>query len=155
MCIRDRFNSDTTKGLARQLAGNLGCLYTMVPIQEAVDFTVQQITQARLEHLGGGTAQQLQMAPLVLENIQARDRSARVLAGLAAAFGAVSYTHLDVNKRQVLQHMCRHYTTADFGHLVTDIRKRLPGVAITSEDVYKRQDDGLATIFVWFGGFKE
>lgn len=82
-----RFNSDTTKGLARQLAGNLGCLYTMVPIQEAVDFTVQQITQARLEHLGGGTAQQLQMAPLVLENIQARDRSARVLAGLAAAFG--------------------------------------------------------------------
>ncbi len=33
----------------------------------------------------------------------------------------------------VLQHMRRHYTTADFGHLVTDIRKRLPGVAITSD----------------------
>ena len=37
------YNSETTKGLARRLAENLGCRYTTVPIQPSVELTAQQI----------------------------------------------------------------------------------------------------------------
>lgn len=80
-------NSRTTKDLAAELAQNLGCLYTVIPIQEAVDHTIQQISQTPVTRLADGKQTQLTVSPFVTENIQARDRSARVLAGLAAAFG--------------------------------------------------------------------
>ena len=70
------FNSATTKGLSEQLAKNLGCKYCVVPIQESVDWTVKQ-----LEERGIG------VSSFVKENIQARDRSARILAAIAAAIG--------------------------------------------------------------------
>lgn len=82
-----RYNSATTKGLAEELARNLGCRYAVVPIQEAVDFTVDQLTRTPVTAMGGGTVSHLTVTPFMTENIQARDRSARVLAGLAAAFG--------------------------------------------------------------------
>lgn len=81
------YNSQTTKGLAARLARNLGCLYTIVPIQEAVDLTVKQIGQTPVVDLQSGRQFHLPVSSFVVENIQARDRSARVLAGLAAAFG--------------------------------------------------------------------
>ena len=81
-----RYNSDTTKNLAACLAQNLGCPYTVIPIQQSVDFTIDQISQAAIV-MPDGSSQQLQVTPFITENIQARDRSARVLAGLAAAFG--------------------------------------------------------------------
>jgi NAD+ synthase (glutamine-hydrolysing) len=81
------YNSQTTKGLAARLASNLGCLYTIVPIQEAVDLTVKQIGQTPVVDLQSGRQFYLPVSSFVVENIQARDRSARVLAGLAAAFG--------------------------------------------------------------------
>lgn len=37
------YNSDTTKGLAKNLAEELGIEYRIVPIQESVDFTRAQI----------------------------------------------------------------------------------------------------------------
>lgn len=80
------YNSETTKNLAAQLAENLGCLYTVIPIQEAVEFTVKQINETPIRSLTGQTTN-LTVSSLVKENIQARDRSARILAGLAAAFG--------------------------------------------------------------------
>ncbi len=83
-----RFNSATTRGLARELAHNLGCRYTVMPIQESVDFTVSQIEKAELE-LPNQPPEGLQVSSFVTENIQARDRSARVLAGVAASWGAV------------------------------------------------------------------
>ena len=39
-----RFNSTTTKGLAAQLADNLGCRHMIVPIEESVTHTVDQLT---------------------------------------------------------------------------------------------------------------
>lgn len=70
------FNSATTKGLSEQLAKNLGCRYCVVPIQESVDWTVKQ-----LEGVG------FEVSNFVRENIQARDRSSRILAAIAACVG--------------------------------------------------------------------
>lgn len=81
------YNSATTKGLAEDLAKRLGCLYTVVPIQESVDHTIRQLSGAPVMNLKTGSQSQLSITPFITENIQARDRSARVLAGLAAAFG--------------------------------------------------------------------
>ena len=81
------FNSATTKGLSAELAKNLGCNYMIVPIQEAVDLTKKQLETLPVTHLANGTESHLTVSSFVLENIQARDRSARVLAGAAAAFG--------------------------------------------------------------------
>ncbi|GBF35586.1 NAD synthetase [Desulfocucumis palustris] len=82
-----KFNSLTTRNLSMKLAGNLDCLYTVMPIQESVDYTVEQLSRTPVTDLRGGKEFNLTIAPLVMENIQARDRSARVLAGIAAAFG--------------------------------------------------------------------
>lgn len=81
------FNSTTTKGLSQKLAENLGCQYMIVPIQESVDHTVNQLESIPMTNLTTGTASHLTVSSFVTENIQARDRSARVLAGAAAAFG--------------------------------------------------------------------
>ncbi|MHB8986773.1 MAG: NAD(+) synthase, partial [Eubacteriales bacterium] len=81
------YNSQTTRGLAAGLARNLGCPYTVIPIQDSVDHTVKQIGQTPVINLADGSRSNLPVTPLTVENIQARDRSARILAGLAAAFG--------------------------------------------------------------------
>ena len=81
------FNSVTTRGLSEQLAHNLGCNYMVVPIQESVDHTINQIESTPMTFLTDGSTQQIKLSSFVRENIQARDRSARVLATLAAAFG--------------------------------------------------------------------
>lgn len=81
------FNSATTKGLAQQLAVNLGCNYAIMPIQESVDHTIDQLEHIPVTLLKDDTQFNLQVSSFVAENIQARDRSARVLAGAAAAFG--------------------------------------------------------------------
>ena len=81
------YNSETTKGLARRLAENLGCRYATIPIQPSVELTIRQLESATVENLFDGTTEQLSVSSFMAENIQARDRSARVLAGLAAAFG--------------------------------------------------------------------
>ena len=81
------FNSATTKGLSQQLANNLGCQYMIVPIQQSVDHTVDQLEHTPMTYLADGSISNLTVSSFVTENIQARDRSARVLAGAAAAFG--------------------------------------------------------------------
>jgi len=80
------FNSETTRNLASELANNLGCYYTVIPIQHSVEHTVGQLQQTALVQTDGKQAT-LQVSDFMSENIQARDRSARVLAGAAAAFG--------------------------------------------------------------------
>ncbi|HWR07715.1 NAD(+) synthase [Sporomusa sp.] len=82
-----KFNSKTTKDLAEQLSRNLGCLYTVMPIEQAVEHTAAQISDTPINHLGSGLQSNLSVSSFVLENIQARDRSARLLSGIAAAFG--------------------------------------------------------------------
>ncbi len=81
------YNSETTKGLARRLAENLGCRYVTIPIQSSVEHTIRQIEDAAIENLFDGAVDRLAVSSFAAENIQARDRSARVLAALAAAFG--------------------------------------------------------------------
>ncbi|VBB08668.1 nad(+) synthetase [Lucifera butyrica] len=82
-----RYNSQTTKDLAAKLAENLGTLYTVMPIQDVVDYTVDQIGRTPITDLAANTSRHLSVSSFVKENIQARDRSSRVLAGIAAAFG--------------------------------------------------------------------
>lgn len=72
-----KFNSNTTKDLSAQLAKNLGCRYVVIPIQESVDHTVNQIESLT----------QMKVSSFNRENIQARDRSSRILACLASVFG--------------------------------------------------------------------
>lgn len=82
-----RFNSNTTKNLAKTLAENLGCAYMVVPIQESVDFTIKQIETCKI--IKDGEESFLKVSSFMAENIQARDRSSRILSGLAASFGGV------------------------------------------------------------------
>ena len=86
-----RHNSQTTISLARQLATNLGCYYTEVSIEESVCLTKRQIHGLVCDRPGvvGGSARTLALSPLAIENVQARDRSGRVLSALCSAFGAV------------------------------------------------------------------
>lgn len=82
-----KYNSRTTKDLAESLAKNLGCLYAVMPIQESVDLTVRQLNQTPITNQRSGENFNLAVSPFMTENIQARDRSARILAGAAASFG--------------------------------------------------------------------
>ncbi len=81
------FTSPTTIALARQLAANLGCYYVELPIAEGCNLTKAQIDGLAISSPDGQLKKRLQLTDLMLENIQARDRSARLLAALAAAFG--------------------------------------------------------------------
>ena len=83
------FTSPTTRALAHGLAKGLGCLYAEVPIGDSVALTVRQLDRLRLRSLNGGLERDLGLSGFVRENIQARDRSARVLAAISAAFGGV------------------------------------------------------------------
>lgn len=82
------YNSKTTQNLSAKLAQNLGCLYTIIPIQESVNLTVGQLSSNPVTNLTNGEKQHLTVSSFVIENIQARDRSSRILAGIAAAFDA-------------------------------------------------------------------
>ena len=82
-----KFNSDTTKNLAKTLADNLGCAYMVVPIQESVDYTVKQLESSPI--IRDNKEDHLKVSSFVIENIQARDRSSRVLSAIAASFGGV------------------------------------------------------------------
>jgi NAD+ synthase (glutamine-hydrolysing) len=95
--LPSRHNSQTTITLARQLAERLGTYYTEVPIEESVRHTCEQInglvcergSAARLAPLSVAGTLALHLNPLAIENIQARDRSGRVLAALASAWRGV------------------------------------------------------------------
>ncbi|MDA1044030.1 MAG: NAD(+) synthase, partial [Verrucomicrobia bacterium] len=84
-----RFNSDTTRTAARDLAANLGCLYADVPIEGSVAETHRQIQGLRVASLDKRHSHELTLSPLAQENVQARDRSSRILAAVASARGGV------------------------------------------------------------------
>jgi NAD+ synthase (glutamine-hydrolysing) len=68
-----RYNSNTTQDLARVCAENFGVDYRVVPIQGLYESHLEMLKAAGYENLPS----------LVLENIQARIRSASVLAAIA------------------------------------------------------------------------
>ena len=82
-----KFNSNTTKDLAKTLADNLGCSYMVIPIQESVDYTVKQLESSPI--IKDGNENYLKLSSFVIENIQARDRSSRILSAIAASIEGV------------------------------------------------------------------
>lgn len=102
-----RFNSQTTISAAEELANNLGCHYCVLPIEQAVNLTIEQLTQTVLKQPGSDSQHYLTLSDLATENIQARDRSARLLAGAAAAFGG-AFT-CNANKSEMAVGYCTLY----------------------------------------------
>ncbi len=80
-------NSSRTRNLAKKLAGNIGCLYTEIPIDNSCKLTQKQMDGLVLKNTEGTFIHKISLSSRVMENVQARDRSARILAALAAAFG--------------------------------------------------------------------
>ena len=126
------FNSATTRGLSEQLAKNLGCNYMVVPIQESVDHTVKQLESIPMTFLADGSNKQLEVSSFVRENVQARDRSARILATLAAVFGG-GFT-CNANKAE---------TTVGYATMYGDSA----GVLSALADLWKHQVYALAHYF--------
>jgi NAD+ synthase (glutamine-hydrolysing) len=87
--LPSRFNSSTTVKLARALAANLGCYYAELPIEDSVRLTTAQVNGLAIASADGSLRTRLILSDFMVENVQARDRSARLLAALAAAFGGV------------------------------------------------------------------
>ncbi len=83
------FTSARTRRLAAELASRLGCAYGEIPIGDSVEATRGQLHGLMLRSADGAVEERLFLTEPVMENIQARDRGARVLAAVAAAAGAV------------------------------------------------------------------
>ncbi len=81
------YTSDTTRNLALHLANELGCCYAEIPIEDSMKLTINQIDNLKLITPAGTAEQTLRLSELNIENIQARDRSSRILAAAASAFG--------------------------------------------------------------------
>lgn len=79
------YNSDMTKSLAKELADNIGCLYTVIPVQDSLELTRKQFSETIL-HQGQADKGHLALTSFIEENIQARDRSSRILSAAAAAW---------------------------------------------------------------------
>lgn len=84
-----RFNSGTTKNLSKELAANLGCLYAEISIEDSVAVTRAQLDGLEIRSPDGEGFAAISLAGFVMENVQARDRSSRILAALAASFAGV------------------------------------------------------------------
>lgn len=85
-----QFNSETTKGAARILAQNLGIHYSTISIQSSYENTIKELESAVFTRLNGSnTTTALKLSGINKENIQARDRGSRILAGVASVLRAV------------------------------------------------------------------
>ena len=86
-----RYNSETTRDIAKQLADNIGCRYEVTPIEDSVALTSNQICFITpLDKKGReNCGKRESLTEFMLENVQARDRSSRVLAAWASLFGGV------------------------------------------------------------------
>ncbi len=85
--LPSQYNSAATRGLAYRLAQALGANYAVLPITESCRLTYDQLQNTPIVALGSGKSFHLQLSGLTQENIQARDRGARLIAAAAAAFG--------------------------------------------------------------------
>lgn len=101
-----RYNSDLTKNAAKQLATNLKCKYVVIPVEDSVEVTKRQLAEAGLAY-----------TDFIIENVQARDRSSRILAAVAASVGG-AFT-CNANKSE----MTVGYTTlyGDLGGFIAPI----------------------------------
>lgn len=126
-----RFNSEMTKGLAKKLADNLESPYLTIPIGSFIDETA-----AALEGLPVGSGN-IHLTSFMKENMQARDRSSRILSALSAAFGGI-FT-CNANKTEM---------TVGYGTLYGD----LAGALAATADLWKYQIYELGrALNQWYG----
>lgn len=83
------YTSNTTRSLAADLAKRIGCLYTELPIGDSADLTRSQVDSLEVVSTDGSIKEHLTLSPFMMENVQARDRSSRILAAVSSAFGGV------------------------------------------------------------------
>lgn len=124
-----KYNSDTTKSIAESIANNLNCLYTVIPIQESVTHTQEQVNNAKLKVLGNYTSDDINitLSDFDMENVQARDRSSRILSAVSSAWNAV-FTN-NGNKTE---------TTVGYATLYGDVAGFMANLAdVWKTDVYK------------------
>lgn len=86
-CINlpSQFNSQLTITAAQKLSANLGCKFASLSIEEGCALTLRQLDEAKQQGINIFSP----LPSIVRENIQARDRGSRIIAGLAAATGSV------------------------------------------------------------------
>lgn len=85
--LPSRYNSEATKNIAQRLAEKLHTNYAVMPITESCQHTEKQLTSTPVTDFSSNTTFNLELSRLQRENIQARDRGARLIAAAAAAFG--------------------------------------------------------------------
>ena len=89
LSMPSKYNARTTKRLAEAVATGLGTHYGLLPIQESMEKLESDLTGMLIKGGGGAKGWRLQLSPLALENVQARERSARILAAAASAWDAI------------------------------------------------------------------
>ena len=82
-----RFNTDTTKGLAALLTERLETFGVTVSIEASMQMTLHQLHNIEIQR--SSETRTLALTDFHMENVQARDRSGRILSALASAFGGV------------------------------------------------------------------
>lgn len=97
-----QFNSNTTRNISKQLAQNLNCWFAEIPIEPSVEITRTQIDGLHIQR--DGQQATLHLSAFHFENVQARDRSARILSALASAFGGVFPSN--ANKAEAMVGYC-------------------------------------------------
>lgn len=126
-----RFNSEMTKDLARKLSDHLESPYLTIPIGSFIDETARA-----LEGLPVGKGN-IHLTGFMKENMQARDRSSRILSTLSAAFGGI-FT-CNANKTEM---------TVGYGTLYGD----LAGALAATADLWKYQIYELGrALNEWYG----
>lgn len=126
-----RFNSEMTKDLARKLSDHLEAPYLTIPIGSFIDETARA-----LEGLLVGKGN-IHLTGFMKENMQARDRSSRILSALSAAFGGI-FT-CNANKTEM---------TVGYGTLYGD----LAGALAATADLWKYQIYELGRdLNEWYG----
>lgn len=85
--LPSRYNSEATKNIAQRLAEKLHTNYAVMPITESCQHTEKQLTLTPVTNFSSNATFNLELSRLQRENIQARDRGARLIAAAAAAFG--------------------------------------------------------------------
>ncbi|MGI6093624.1 MAG: NAD(+) synthase [Veillonellaceae bacterium] len=143
------YNSQTTKDLSQTLARNLGCHYAVMPIQHSVDFTVEQLSNTQIINYTTNLHSNLLVSAFVTENIQARDRSARILAGAAAAFGG-GFTCNGNKSEMTVGYSTLYGDLAGFLAALADLWKHqvYDLARYLNEHIYKREVIPQATIAI-------
>lgn len=85
--LPSQFNSVTTQNLAQSLAQALGTNYASIGISHSCEHTVEQLESTPIISYKDNSSLHLTINQLGRENIQARDRGARIIAAASAAFG--------------------------------------------------------------------